>query len=196
MSNRREELRHQYEESLHQEEPSGGSEQKPDDEPDVAHRSEQQALWVDIQVRQAMRQGEFDNLPGSGKPIAGLGQVHDPDWWAKRLIEREQLTGLGPPAIMLRKEDAELSARLDRESSDGAVRRIIEDFNRRVVEARRQLQGGPPVITPTRDAEVELEAWRQRREQRREDQRRAVEASKAAASRSKRRGWRAWFSGD
>ncbi len=43
----------------------------------------------------------------------------------------------------------------------------MADFNRRVVEARRQLQGGPPVVTPTRDAEAEVAAWRDRRREER-----------------------------
>ena len=35
------------------------------------------------------------------------------------------------------------------------VREYVDDFNRRVIDARRQLQGGPPVVTPTRDVEAE-----------------------------------------
>jgi hypothetical protein len=114
-----------------------------------------------------MARGDFDNLPGAGKPIEGLGSQHDPDWWVKKLIEREQITGVLPPALGLRKEDAELDATLDREASATVVRDLLEDFNRRVVEARRQLQGGPPVITRTRDVEAEVEAWRARRTTRR-----------------------------
>src|SRR5574339_584826 len=112
-----------------------------DDEDDdaPAQRMEQQTLWVDLQVRKAMERGEFDNLPGAGKPIKGLGGTHDPDWWVKNLVERERITGVLPPALALRKEDAELDATLDRETTEEGVRRTVADFNRRVVEARRQL---------------------------------------------------------
>ena len=133
----------------------------------AAARMAQQQTWVDLQVRQAMERGDFDNLPGAGKPIEGLGTQHDPDWWVKKLIEREQITGVLPPALALRKEDAELDATLDRESAERVVRELLEDFNKRVVEARRQLQGGPPVITRTRDVEAEIAAWRSRRTTRR-----------------------------
>jgi hypothetical protein len=129
----------------------------------AAARARHQALWVEEQVRQAMARGEFDNLPGAGKPIEGLGQTHDPDWWVKRLIEREQISGVLPPALALRTEDAGLDATLDRETSERVVRELLEDFNRRVVDARRQLLGGPPVITRTRDVDAEVERWRQRR---------------------------------
>ena len=134
-----------------------------DDAP--ARRIEQQTLWVELQVRRAVERGEFNDLPGAGKPLR-LGDTHDPDWWVRRLVEREQITGVLPPALGLRKEDAELDAVLDREATEDGVRRVVEDFNRRVVEARRQLQGGPPVVTPTRDVEAEVAAWRERRAER------------------------------
>jgi hypothetical protein len=65
---------------------------------------------------------------------------------------------------------------------------LIADFNRRVVEARRQLQGGPPVVTPLRDAEAEVADWRARREERRERNRRLVaeEAAQAEVARAAR----------
>ncbi len=118
---------------------------------------------VETAIQIAMRQGVFDNLTGAGKPIEGLGTHHDPDWWLRRKIETEKLTGLGPPAILLRTEDRGLDEKLDALSREQEVRERIEDFNRRVIEARRQLMGGPPVVTQTRDVEAELVAWRTRR---------------------------------
>jgi hypothetical protein len=112
-------------------------------------RIDQQTLWVDRQVRAAIERGEFENLPGAGKPLR-LPDTHDPDWWVKGLVEREKLTGIAPPAISLRTEDAALDAELDRMATEEQVRSTLEDFNRRDVEARLQLQGGPPVVTPTR----------------------------------------------
>jgi hypothetical protein len=153
----------------------------------ASQRMEQKALWVDLQVRRAIDRGDFANLPGAGKPLH-LPPQHDPDWWVKRLIEREKITGIAPPAIGLRQEDAELDDTLDREWAADGVRRVVEDFNRRVVEARRQLTGGPPVITRTRDLEAEVERWRERRAAAQEAareaarRRRAEEAAAAAAA--------------
>lgn len=130
-----------------------------------ATQDDHRAAWVEIQIQQAMRSGEFDNLPSAGKPIPGIDGPYDPDWWLKRLIERERITVL-PPALALRKEDAELDSTLDRESRPAEVRRIVEDFNARIVDARRQLQGGPPVITPLRDVDEQVLAWKQRRAER------------------------------
>ena len=44
----------------------------------------------------------------------------------KRLIEREKISGVAPPAIGLRREDAELDDLLDREATAEGVRRVVE----------------------------------------------------------------------
>ena len=139
-----------------------------DTAPEPARPSTQaeRAAYVENAIQQAIRRGEIDNLPGAGKPLEGLTGRHDPDWWIRRKIEREQLSGLGPPALTLRVENAELEAQLDRLHRESEVRDAVEDFNRRVIEARRQLLGGPPVVTPTRDVDGEVRAWRERREAR------------------------------
>ncbi|WP_299169290.1 DUF1992 domain-containing protein [uncultured Arthrobacter sp.] len=121
------------------------------------------AAKADFEIRQATARGDFDNLKYAGKPIPGLGTTLDPDWWVKGLIEREQLSGLAPAPFRLRKEDAELDDKLDQQYMESRARELLEDFNRQVVDARRQLLGGPPVITNTRDIEHELERWRERR---------------------------------
>jgi hypothetical protein len=163
-----------------------------DEEKDTAGQTsmEQRAQYVEIAIQQAMRRGEFDDLPGAGKPLEGLQQAYDPDWWIRRKIEREKLTGLGPPALTLRTEDAQLDARLDALHSEAAVREILTDFNKRVIGARRQLQGGPPVVTPTRDIDEEIDRWRERREARRrelDDKRRQDDAALAAMTWRERR---------
>ena len=152
-------------------------------------RLEYQARWVDLQVQRAIERGEFDNLPGTGKPIEDLGTTHDPDWWIKRFIERERITGVLPPALSLRVEDARMDTVLDAETSERRVREILEDFNARVVAARRQLQGGPPVITRTRDVYAEVDAWRQRRTARRGQIERASSSRQGADPEARRRAW-------
>lgn len=87
-------------------EPDGEPVEQIEEEDDnaAAQRQEQQTLWVGLQIRQAMARGDFDDLPGAGKPL-DLPDRHDPDWWVKRLIERENIRGAAPPAIGLRRED-------------------------------------------------------------------------------------------
>jgi hypothetical protein len=156
----------------------------PDDAEDDsarAERMEHRSLWVEHQIRMAMARGDFDDLPGAGKPIPGLDGTHDPDWWIKSLIQRERITVL-PPALALRREHAELDARLDKEPTEQAVREVVADFNARIIEARRQLLGGPPVVTPTRDVDEAVAGWHARKAQRREQQRRLAEERAAEAT--------------
>lgn len=115
----------------------------------------------------AIDAGEFDNSPLAGKPLPGLTGGHDPDWWIKAKIEREGLSGVAPPALSLRTENAQLDDLLDSMATEASVRATLADFNSRIVEARRQLAGGPPVVTPLRDADAEVGRWQARREARR-----------------------------
>lgn len=110
-----------------------------------------------------MARGEFDDLPHAGKPLPHIDTARRPDWWLEQLIERERISGVLPEALQLRKDDALLNDELDRIAAEAEARTRIEDFNARVVAARRQLQGGPPVITPLRDVDAEIAAWRDRR---------------------------------
>jgi hypothetical protein len=129
----------------------------------AAQRIQRQHEWVDLQIKQAMERGDFDNLPGAGKPIKDLGTQHDPNWWVKQLIEREKITGVLPAALQLRKDDAELDARLDRHTAESEVRRELEEFNARVMKARYTPVDGPPLVTMPRDVDAEIDAWRERR---------------------------------
>lgn len=134
------------------------------------------ALIADMQIRRAMERGEFDDLPGSGKPL-DLPDHHDPDWWLKSLMKREKIVML-PPSIQVRKDDAALDAKLDQLSSETAVRREIEQFNERVIQARYQLPAGPPLTTMPREIEDTVAAWSDRRASRAEEARKkAVEAT-------------------
>jgi len=117
-------------------------------------------------IEEAERRGVFEGNPYHGKPLPGNDGTHDPDWWIKAKIEREEITGIAPPALALRREDAELDDHLDALGSEADVRDVLDDFNARVREARRQLLGGPPVVTPLRDVDDEVERWRERRAER------------------------------
>lgn len=158
----------------------------------AAERIKHQTQWVELQLRRAVERGEFDNLSGAGKPIKDLGDEHDPDWWLKRLVEREKITGVLPPSLQVRKDDAELDGLLDPQPSERDVRREVEEFNQRVRRARIQPLGGPPMITQERDVDAEVEAWRARREARiaaQREQRAAERAADAQAKRDRRRRW-------
>ncbi|MCL8023981.1 J-domain-containing protein [Nocardioides bruguierae] len=157
----------------------------------AAARIANQASWVDEQLRVAMARGDFDDLPGAGKPIEDLGEQHDPDWWVKKLVEREQITGVLPPSLQLRKDDALLDRELDRLTVEAEVRRVIGEFNERVLRARYTVQDNqPPLVTQLRDVEATVQAWAQRRALRLEEARARVREGAATPPSSRPRWWR------
>jgi hypothetical protein len=89
---------------------------------------------VDRQIREAQERGEFDNLPGAGKPIADIGEPYDENWWVKGLLRREATPG-GPASVAaLRKEIDALPGRLSRLTLESSVREIVADLNARIRE--------------------------------------------------------------
>lgn len=45
---------------------------------------------VDRLIREAMEDGEFDQLPGEGSPLPGAGTTDDELWWVRRWLARNQ----------------------------------------------------------------------------------------------------------
>ena len=63
---------------------------------------------VEKAIREAQERGEFDNLPGAGKPLPDFGDRDDLMWWVRRYAEREglDLSVALPASLQLRKEAA------------------------------------------------------------------------------------------
>jgi hypothetical protein len=117
--------------------------------------------WIEGQIRVAMEQGAFDNLPGAGKPIPNLGQEHDPDWWVKKLIEREQVSILPPSLELLRKVEKELAA-IGKLPDEATVRRRIAALNAEITRANATAIEGPPTRLATLDVDQVVAQWRTR----------------------------------
>jgi len=121
---------------------------------------------VDKAIREAAERGAFDNLPGAGKPLP-MRNTGDPDWWLKDLMAREGITGseLLPPAMALRHEADGFPDSLRDLPDEDAVRKVLEDFNRRV-EADWKRPGvgkGTPVVARRVDVEDLVTEWRAQR---------------------------------
>ncbi|ORM24103.1 DUF1992 domain-containing protein [Williamsia sp. 1135] len=118
---------------------------------------------IDRLIREAQECGEFDNLPGAGKPL-DLSDADDPEWWAKRKIKEENLgaSALLPPTLQLRREAASYPESLRDLRNESAVRAVLEDFNRRVRRDRLAPSLGPAsyVIARTVDVDEMIERWR------------------------------------
>ena len=118
---------------------------------------------VESAVDQAIKRGDFDDLPGLGRPLKSLRNSEDPDWWIKQKMDEENISGVAPAAFQLRKENAVLEDTLDVFDREADVRDYLAGFNERVRAAVMDLREGPPIFTPPRDVDREVAAWRRRR---------------------------------
>jgi Domain of unknown function (DUF1992) len=117
--------------------------------------------WVERQIREAMERGEFDNLPGAGKPIPDLDKPHDDLWWIKDKLRRENLSYL-PATLALRKEAEDALAAALRARSEAQVRRIVAAINKKIVDGNRKAASGPPLNLMPFDVERVVAEWRAR----------------------------------
>lgn len=46
-------------------------------------------MIADDKIRTAYSRGEFDNLPGFGKPSPIIDEPYDPNWWLRRKLASE-----------------------------------------------------------------------------------------------------------
>jgi len=121
---------------------------------------------VERAIREAQERGEFDDLPGAGRPLS-LGDPEGPDdplWWVRRKLEAEQLdlSAAMPPALAMRKEAAGYPESLLDLRTEDAVRTVLEDFNTRVRRDRLRPPepGMPQLLAPTVDVDAMVAGWR------------------------------------
>lgn len=119
---------------------------------------------VDRQIRLAQERGDFDDLPGMGKPLPGWGTQDDDLWWVRDFVRREKISGgVGLPlSIRLAAEVERLPERLDRLASEQAVREAVADLNRRIAKYLRAPEG-PHVPVRQVDVDQAVTDWRNSR---------------------------------
>ena len=118
--------------------------------------------WIDRQIREAEKQGEFIDLPGAGQPIPDLDRPHDELWWVRNKLRREGLSYM-PPSVALRTQAGDaLAAALDA-ATENEARKIIADINAKIRDANRVGIPGPALMLVPYDVERVLLDWRDRR---------------------------------
>ena len=119
--------------------------------------------WVDSQIAQGMARGDFDGLPGAGKPLPRSALDETGYEWvvAKARKENLDLLGMLPPGLALRKERDDLPRRADGLPSEAAVRALAEDYNARVQAFwRRPQESRWSPVPGLADVEALVAGWR------------------------------------
>jgi hypothetical protein len=118
--------------------------------------------WIDRQIREAEERGEFQDLPGAGRPIPDLDKPFDELWWVKNKVREEGLSYM-PPSIALRKEAYDALNAAMRAQSEAEVRGILETINAKIREANRKTIEGPALMLVPYDVERIVRRWRNER---------------------------------
>lgn len=115
--------------------------------------------WIERKIRESIEAGEFDNLPGSGEPIAELARPYDELWWLRKKLREEQLS-IDPPTLVLRREYHDTMAQIAGARSEGEVRRLVAAINERIIYVNSHTTFGPPSDLVPLNVERVVAEWR------------------------------------
>lgn len=91
--------------------------------------------WIERVLRESIEAGDFDELPGSGKPFTDLHRHYEPTWWARKFLERERLTDQQQElAEQIRQQLPRLLATGGDDAKEG-----LEALNARIAEVNDKL---------------------------------------------------------
>ena len=150
---------------------------------------------VDRAIREATERGEFDNLPGTGKPLPPDVGPADDMWWVRQFALREdEGKAFLPRSLLLRKEAEDVPRTVARMHTEERVRAEVDDLNRRISAEIRTPTGGPALTIALLDVDAVVAQWRAALDQREQQARAAAETAAEAArlerAARRRRWWR------
>ncbi len=143
--------------------------------------------WVEQQIRRASEEGAFEGLSLTGKPLPRRDREKSSYEWALEWARREEddVAAMLPTGLALRKEREQLPGLIAQQTSEVAVRALVQAHNERVDQYYRRPVEGVWVPVGMADLDEELAAWRADRP--------AAEPAPAAGptdpAPARRRGW-------
>jgi hypothetical protein len=117
--------------------------------------------WIEEQIARADADGQFENLEGAGKPLPGLTDGYDLDWWAKKLVRREGVSILPPSLELLSKVEVEM-AKILALRAEHEVRARVAALNAEIAKLNATAAQGPPTRLGPLDVEAIVSQWRRR----------------------------------
>ena len=121
--------------------------------------------FTERRIREAQSEGAFANLPGFGRPIPGIDEPLDENWWIRDKLRQEQLNLL-PPILEARLAKERTLAGLADLKSEHEVRRRLERLNEQIRRAHFAHIPGPSDGVLPVDIEAAVREWRLRSKER------------------------------
>lgn len=116
---------------------------------------------IEARIREARENGEFDDLPGAGRPIPGRGEPYDENWWLKQMMRREDLGEVTlPPSLKLARDIERVNERAGKLRSEQRVRETVAELNERIEEYHRR-PTEPYIKAKPVDADEVVRLWRE-----------------------------------
>mgnify|MGYP001220555839 CR=1 FL=1 len=120
-------------------------------------------LLAESKIQSAQDEGEFQQLPGFGKPLADIDNAVAAEMgWMKDKLKRENISAL-PPALQLKKTVATRLLEILELKQEAEVRDAIENLNQQIAKENMNILWGPPSTTTEVDVETVLRRWKLRR---------------------------------
>lgn len=121
--------------------------------------------WIEGHITQARARGEFDNLPGAGKPIPDLDKAYEESWWVKKFMAREDVSWL-PETLQVRRDAERLDMVVGKMSSERAVREYVVELNVRIRRVNTGFAAGPATSVAPVEEDAVIREWRDARNRR------------------------------
>ncbi len=115
--------------------------------------------FVERRIREATEAGAFSGLPGLGKPIPGIDEPLDENWWIKRKLRDEGVSVL-PPVLAARLAVETTLEEINGLASESEVRQKLEKLNETIRAAHHSPIAGPPEGIAEVDVEAIVARWR------------------------------------
>lgn len=114
--------------------------------------------FVEQQIRKAMENGDFDDLPGKGKPLDLSDGGADMVWWLKNKMVEEGLSMPLPPELQMKKDVQNGIIDAMALGSEDEVRLAVAALNVKIRKHNRSNAGSVPIVDPA----IVLGRWRVR----------------------------------
>lgn len=119
--------------------------------------------WIERQISEAIERGDFDGLPGAGRPIRDLDARRDETAWIRDKLRRERAAPPPPPAIQIRIDVDAALASLGSLTTEDEVRSLVEHLNDRIRTVNRTTVVGPPTSLGPMAVDEVVDRWRRLR---------------------------------